>query len=159
MAELFFASRKGLLIATIGRGSLDPRPFYSRTHIIARVFFMQRVVFGFVFLVGLIPGCGGGAISEPSKFTSAPHGGNIVELPDSLGFVELKTEIDPAAKGARTKGTKSRIVAYFLQPDTTTAMSPPPTDVKVTLGAAGSGAVVNLLPQSEGTRPVRLRTG
>jgi len=39
-------------------------------------------------------------------------------------------------------------MAYFLQPDTTTAMSPAPTDVKVTLGAAGSGTIVSLAPQS-----------
>ncbi len=148
MAGLSFVKRKGLSVATIGRGSLDPR-FFSFLELTTsrELFLMQRVALGLLLLaLGLIPGCGGGAISEPSKFASAPHGGSIVDLPESLGFVELKTETEPVAKGSR-KTSKSRIVAYFIQPDATTPMSPPPTDVKVTLGAGGSGAVVNLLPQ------------
>ena len=52
------------------------------------------------------------------------------------------------SKRDRSGQGNSRIVAYFSQPDATTPMSPAPTDVKVTLGAAGSGTVVTLAPQS-----------
>lgn len=110
---------------------------------------MQRAVIGLVLLaVGSVSGCGG-TTAEPSKIASAPHGGNVVELPDSRGFVELKTERDGTTKGARGSEVKSRIVAYFLQPDGTSTMSPAPTDVKVTLGPAGTGTVVSLSPQSK----------
>jgi hypothetical protein len=106
---------------------------------------MHRAVIGFVFLAaGLVSGCGG-STSAPSKIAAAPHGGNVVELPESKGFVELKTERD--SKGARGSQAKSTIVAYFLMPDTTSPMSPAPTDVKLTIGPAGTGTVVSLAPQ------------
>jgi hypothetical protein len=108
---------------------------------------MQRAVIGLLILsVGLLGGCGGSA--SPSAFPSPPHGGHIIEVPDSRGFFELKTERQAPSKGGRQGQGTSRIVAYFYQPDTTTAMNPAPTDVKVTLGAAGSGTVVSLTPQS-----------
>jgi hypothetical protein len=108
---------------------------------------MHRVLIGLLILsVGLTHGCDGSA--PESKFTAPPHGGKVLELPDSLGFVELKTERDAPTKGAGKSPVKSRITAYFFQADATTAMSPAPTDVKVTLGAAGSGPAVSLTPQS-----------
>jgi hypothetical protein len=108
---------------------------------------MHRVVIGLLVLpVVLLSGCGGSPTE--SKFTAPPHGGNIVELPDSRGFVELKTDRVPAPKKGSTARQKSQIVAYYYQSDGSTAMSPAPTDVKITLGAAGSGTIVNLAPQS-----------
>jgi hypothetical protein len=107
---------------------------------------MHRAVIGLLIIAAsLVCSCG----RSPSQATlpSPRHGGNILELPDSRGFVELMTQRGTPSKGGRGEG-KSRIVAYFCQPDATTAMSPAPTDVKVTLGAAGSGTVVTLAPQS-----------
>ena len=95
----------------------------------------------------MISGCGGSPTE--SKFTVPPHGGNVVELRDSRGFVELKTDRGPAPKKGSAARQKSQIVAYFYQSDGATTMSPAPTDVKITLGAAGSGTVVNLAPNSK----------
>jgi hypothetical protein len=105
---------------------------------------MHRAVIG--LLIGVLSGCGGSA--PESKFTAPPHGGNIVELPDSRGFVELKTDRGAAPRKGRTDTQKSQITAYFYQPDGSTVMSPAPTEVKITLGAAGTGMVVNLAPRS-----------
>jgi hypothetical protein len=107
---------------------------------------MQRAVIGlFLLPVGLLCGCAGSAPESP--FVSPPHGGNIIGLPDSRGFVELKSLREPPVKGGSKMPLKSRIVAYFYQDDSTTAMSPAPADVKVTLGA-GTGNVVSLSPES-----------
>jgi hypothetical protein len=113
---------------------------------------MHRPTIGlFLLALGLISGCGGSPAE--STFTAPPHGGNLVLLPDSIGHVELKTESDAASKGSRKAVVKSRIVAYFYQPDGAAALSPAPTDVKVTLGAVGKGTVVSLAPET--TEPGR----
>jgi hypothetical protein len=96
--------------------------------------------------IGLLCGCGGHA--PEFAVSSAPHAGKIVTLPNSLGFVELKVDRPAPSKGSRAAVVKSRIIAYFFQPDGSTAMTPAPTDAKVMLGVAGSGTAVNLTPQS-----------
>jgi hypothetical protein len=65
-------------------------------------------------------------------------------LPASRGFVELKTETVAQSKSGRKERSKSRVIAYFYQPDATSAMSPAPSDAKVALG----GKVISLSPQS-----------
>ena len=108
---------------------------------------MRRAVIGlYVFALGALCGCAG-SLTE-SKFTKPPHAGNILELPDAQGFVELKTDLGASPKKGSREKRKSQIFAYFYQPDGSTAMSPAPTDVKVTFGAAGSGTVVNLAAQA-----------
>jgi hypothetical protein len=108
---------------------------------------MLRAVIGMLLIpIGSLCGCGGSAPEFP--VSSAPHGGKIVVLPNSHGFVELTVDRPAPSKGSRTAVVKSRIIAYFFQADGTTAMSPAPTDVKVMLGVAGSGTAVNLTPQS-----------
>jgi len=108
---------------------------------------MLRAVIGVLLLpISLLCGCGGSAPESP--FAAAPHGGKIVTLPDSHGFVELNTDRAAPSKASRTAVVKSRIIAYFYQVDGTTAMSPAPTDVKITLGVAANGTAVNLTPQS-----------
>jgi hypothetical protein len=109
---------------------------------------MRSAVIGLllIFPISMLSGCGG-SVPE-SKFTAPPHAGNIVELPDSQGFVELKTDRGaPPKKGSKEK-SKARIIAYFYQPDGSTVLSPAPTDVKITLGAAGSGTMINLSARS-----------
>ena len=105
---------------------------------------MLRVKIGLILVViGCGFGCGSGRAPE-SKFTAPPHGGNILELPESHGFVELTTERDKSSNGGRKASVKSRILAYFYQPDGATAKSPAPTDVKLTLGPT----VVALTPDT-----------
>jgi hypothetical protein len=102
---------------------------------------MQRIVIGLCALsLGFLGGCGGSA-SQPTVVAS-PHGGEMIELPDARGFVELITEGQTSTAGSR-KGIKTRITAYFYQPDSTTSMSPAPKDVKVVLG----DVTVKLAPQ------------
>lgn len=108
---------------------------------------MHRVAIGLIILpIGLLCGCGGS--TSQSALLSPQHGGNIVGLPDSLGFVELTNDRGaPPPKGKQP--SKSRIMAYFYGPDATAGMSPTPTDVRVTLGPAGTGTVVKLAPESK----------
>jgi len=108
---------------------------------------MHRAVIGpLIFAVDMLCGCGGSA--PESKFTASPHAGKIIELPSSYGYVALTTERGgPLKKGSKEK-PKPQIAAYFYQPDGTTIMSPTPSDVKIALGAAGSGTVVNLAANS-----------
>jgi hypothetical protein len=105
---------------------------------------MYRIVISPALLaLGLLSGCGGPA--PESKFVAAPHGGNILELPDSHGFVELKIDLGPPSKNGRKEASKSRVIAYFYQPDAASVLSPAPTDVKVTLG----DKVIALAPQPD----------
>lgn len=109
---------------------------------------MHRLVIAVCILpVGLLCGCGGS--TSQATLPSPRHGGNLVELPESLGFAELGIERGLSPKGAQKGRNLSRIVAYFYQPDATTALSPAPTDVKVTLGAGGQGTGVALVPQTK----------
>lgn len=96
-----------------------------------------------VLFVGLISGCG--KAPTDSNIAAAPHGGNIVQLPDSAGSVEIVSNVERLAKGSRKAGAKSRISVYFYQPDGTPRQSPAPTDVKITLG---NGAPIALTPES-----------
>lgn len=84
-----------------------------------------------------------------SAFPAPPHGANVILLPDSGGVVELKTENLALSKGGRKEPIKSRIIAYFYPPDSTSAPSPAPTDVKITLGGAGRGTPSALLRSTE----------
>jgi hypothetical protein len=90
----------------------------------------------------LLAGCGGSPKELP--IAQAAHGGSLVTLPGERGYVEILVEA--AAGGGRKAQGKSQIVAYFFQPDATTAMSPGPSDVKVKLGTGEKGAVVDLSP-------------
>jgi hypothetical protein len=106
----------------------------------------RPALWSFILPLVFVWGCG--QSPSESKFVSPPHGGSFLALPESQGTVELKNERGaPQPKGSRKAQSNSRIIAYFYGPDSTAAMSPAPTDVRVTLGAAGSGTVVNLAPQ------------
>jgi hypothetical protein len=102
---------------------------------------MQRIVIGLLALaLCFLGGCGGSA-SQPTVVPSL-HGGDMIALPDARGFVELITEGRTPAAGSR-KAIKTRITAYFYQPDSTTTMTLAPKDVKVVLG----DVTVKLAPQ------------
>jgi hypothetical protein len=119
---------------------------------------MRRAAIGlFILPLGLLYGCG--RSSSPSTLPSPHHGGNLVELSESRGFVELRTERGLRSKAGNKGQNLARIVAYFYQPDATTVISPAPIDVKITLGAAGTGTVVNLTPESKEPGPFASEPG
>ena len=105
----------------------------------------RAVTCNLILSVGFLWGCSGPA--RPKTLPSPHHGGNLIELSDSRGFVELKTERGLPSKTARKSANQSRIVAYFYGSDATTVMSPVPTGVKVTIGPVGTGTVVDLAIQ------------
>jgi hypothetical protein len=105
---------------------------------------MSRKLIGlFVFSVGLVSGCG--QTPTDSNIAAAPHGGNMVQLPDSVGSVEIVSNFASSAKGSSKAGARSRIFAYFYQLDGTPRLSPVPTDVKITLG---NGTLITFAPES-----------
>jgi hypothetical protein len=58
-----------------------------------------------------------------------------LKLPDGKGFAELFLDRSAVAKGPGA-GT-ARLLAYFYQSDGTSVMAPPPSAVKIHLGAEG----------------------
>jgi hypothetical protein len=96
--------------------------------------------------VCLLVGCAGSPPQLPVA-TSA-HGGVLATLPNNRGYAEILIE---AGAGGRKSQAKPRIVAYFFQPDGTSALSPGPTDVKVKLGTSEKSSVVELTPQTDET--------
>jgi hypothetical protein len=110
---------------------------------------MRRAHPGFVLVAALFfGGCSSGGPSSGTSLPAAPHGGQILELPGGKGFAELFTERGAPAKGAKAAPAKTRLLAYFYQPDGSTALTPAPSGVKVHLGAAESGKDVTLTPQT-----------
>ena len=81
--------------------------------------------FAMLLLLGSATGCGQ-APPETNLLGSAPKGGVSFTFPNKKGAVEIGLE-----KADRASGV---VTAYFYQPDGTTSLSPPPTDVKITRG-------------------------
>jgi hypothetical protein len=106
---------------------------------------MRRVFEAFVLCSSLVlGGCGGSGSSSTATAPAAQHGGNVVTLPGGKGFAELLIDKSNPVKVA----SKTRLLAYFYQPDGTSALTPAPSDVKVRLGSAESGKDVKLTAQS-----------
>lgn len=99
-------------------------------------------------LVCAIAGCGGGSPKE-LPITKAAHGGTLVTLPREQGFAEILVETTAGKRGTAKAAVKARILAYFIQPDGSTAMSSGPTDVKVKIGMGEDGRVADLTPDSQ----------
>ncbi len=74
----------------------------------------------------------------------------MLQIPGGKGFAELLIERGPAGRGA--SATPSRLVAYFYQADGMSALSPPPSDVTVHLGAEGGKDVKHVKLAAE-TKP------
>lgn len=107
---------------------------------------MRRAFAGLVLLSAFVgSGCGVVATSE-TALPAAQHGGNIVALPGGKGFAELVVDRGAPAKGKAAP--PARLLAYFYQPDGSSALTPPPSDVKVHLGAADKGTDVKLTSQA-----------
>jgi hypothetical protein len=103
----------------------------------------RKVISLLIFSVGLVSGCG--QTPTAPKIAAAPHGGNMVPLPDSVGSVELVSNVERSARGSSKSAAKSRIFAYFFQLDGTPGLSPAPTDVKITLG---NSTLITFTPES-----------
>jgi hypothetical protein len=96
--------------------------------------------------LGLVAGCAGGSSSAPTTPNPA-HGGHMFALPDDRGFVEIKSDREPASRGSRKPATGARIMAYFYMPDGTTRMTPAPSEVKIKMGTDANSSSVALAPQ------------
>ena len=113
----------------------------------------MRFVFVGLLLCSGIVACGCSATGPSAASGSMPaasHGGNMLQIPGGKGFAELSIERGPAGKGSST--TPSRLVAYFYQADGTSALSPPPSDVTIHLGAEGGKDVKDVKLTAE-TKP------
>jgi hypothetical protein len=89
--------------------------------------------------IGLV-GCGGSpnlpAMPKDAP-TVGPHGGTAFALPDGMGYAEVVNDPPP---GERDRSAPTSLVVYFLQPDAKTALSTPPTEVKVQGGTGRNTA-------------------
>ena len=70
----------------------------------------------------------------------------MLTLPGGRGFAEILIDSGAAAGGKSRTQSKTRIVAYFYQPDGTSEMSPGPSDVKVKVGTGEKSPVLDLSP-------------
>jgi hypothetical protein len=82
-------------------------------------------------LTCILAGCDG---ATPPVIPGAKNNGQIVPLPDTQGYVEVR--VDTA--GGRGKNIPRTIVAYFYGSDGATPLSPAPTDVTLKIGDATS---------------------
>ena len=80
----------------------------------------------------LVFGCNSPVSPVASSVPMGPHRGPTLALDENNGFVELVNE--PEVTDRRNPQPTS-IVAYFLQTDGKTPLSPVPTDVKFTMEA------------------------
>lgn len=86
-------------------------------------------------------GCSPMPPAAPPTVVKGPHEGTTIRLPDDKGFVEIVNE---PRLGERDDVGQTALVAYFLQPDGRSPMSPAPTDVKFDIKLAAR----NSAPQS-----------
>jgi hypothetical protein len=108
----------------------------------------MRRAFAALVLCSAFVGSGCGVVGTSQAVLPAPqHGGNILALPGGKGFAELLVERGSPPKGKAAAST-TRLLAYFYQPDGTSTLAPPPTDVKLRLGEADKGTDVKLTSQT-----------
>lgn len=100
-----------------------------------------------IVLAGAIAGCGTGSPRELPVAKSA-HGGTMVTLPGDKGFAEVLVDSEAPTERGRKAQVKSKLVAYFYQPDGTSALSPGPSDVTIKVGMGEEGRVVALAKES-----------
>jgi hypothetical protein len=111
-------------------------------------------------LAGVILGCGSSVSPVDVTVVIGPHHGTMVRLPEDHGFVELVNE--PEVNDRRSPQPTS-IVAYFLQADGKSPLSPAPSDVNVSLSAgrdkgarrdtSGAGQSIPLSPEPKADDP------
>ncbi len=92
-------------------------------------------------------GCSG----EAPKLPRTSHGGVIVPLPDHRGYAEILNEKRVKSGTA----TMTNIVAYFVQPDESTPLSPAPSEVAVKLSLPRGEKTIALTRDSGTANGVR----
>ncbi len=112
---------------------------------------MRHVIFSTLLLGGVcfLSGCGESPVPETPENPAhgiGPHGGTAYRLPDETGYVELINEPEVDLRSE----TPTALVAYFLQTDVETPLSPSPSDVKLELEAGQLTRTIALEP-SPGT--------
>lgn len=111
-----------------------------------------RLLAPLVTAAAVLAGCGSQPSPQPPAVTRGPHDGSTIRLPGEKGFVELvnEPEVD-----ARQRGAATSVVAYFLQADGKSPLSPAPTDVKFEVGseAKKAGQSVSLAAEPKSGDP------
>jgi hypothetical protein len=101
----------------------------------------------FATLLSPLAGCGNSPTVSTAK--ASPNGSMLIPLRGDRGYFEVKTEIEPAPRGARGAGRSSKIVASFYQADGTTPLSPVPAEVSVKLGTDETNKTITLSPNPD----------
>jgi hypothetical protein len=89
-------------------------------------------------LVAVGPGCDSPEHPVAVSAVSPPHHGTLISLPDDRGLVELVNEPEVSD---RRKPEPTAIVAYFLQIDGKSSLTPAPEEVNFAIQSAGAGGV------------------
>jgi hypothetical protein len=96
------------------------------------------------------PGCG--TVTTPSSIlpSSPLHGGILIPLPESQGYVELLND----KRERRGNVFLTTVVAYLLQPDQKTALAQKPTQVSVKLDTPTGSKTIPLVAESKPGDPL-----
>jgi hypothetical protein len=104
------------------------------------------------FAGGVFSGCGPAtAVAPPSA--GDLHGGVLVPLTDSQGYVELLND----KREVKAKQLQMDLVAYVLESDRKTAMAEAPTSVEVKIQTSKGEKAVKLQPSPDASDPVGSR--
>jgi hypothetical protein len=99
---------------------------------------MRTIVRAIVVVTGAaLAGCSSDPPAPPAGVTRGPHQGTTIRLPEDKGFVELVNEPEVSGRG---RNETTALVAYFLNSDAKSPLSPAPTDVKFELSVPGKKA-------------------
>src|SRR5262249_34425390 len=116
-------------------------------------FSMRKLVRAAVLVTGAaLAGCSSDPPAPPVGVTRGPHQGTTIRLPEDKGFVELVNEPEVDGRG---RNEATALVAYFLNSDGKSPLSPAPTGVKFELAVAGKKAAqpVALAPEPKADDP------
>jgi hypothetical protein len=99
----------------------------------------MRIVFvgAALALAAFLTGCDSSTPPEGISVAIGPHQGTMIRLPEDKGFVELVNE--PEVTDRRNPQPTS-IVAYYLQADAKSSLSPAPADVGFAMDTGGGKA-------------------
>ncbi len=126
----------------------DAAPFHSLPS--GDLFMRTLVVLFSLFTAISLSSCGTPVVESTVPPASEHHGGVLVPLPENQAYVEL-------LNGKRVKSGKkveTTIVAYMLQADKQTALSPIPTEVVVQLETTKGPSNVLLRSEPEQGDPL-----
>jgi hypothetical protein len=85
-------------------------------------------------LAALLSGCNSSESPVSVSVARGPHQGTMIRLPEDKGFVELVNEPEVTD---RRNPQPTAIVAYYLQTDAKSPLTPAPLDVTFAIGTGG----------------------